>query len=132
MRAVAVDYGLLPVAVAGAGGALSEQPLSHRLAAGDHLTAVAALPDLERLLRRERRPAEWAVEVTGFPLSARPQLALVVRTRLGLSAEEAERRLDGLPLELGRGLTRGQAEDLLALLGRERIGARLVKEEKTP
>jgi Trk K+ transport system NAD-binding subunit len=130
VRAVAVDYNVLPVAVAGADGKLSEQPLAHRLAAGERLTVVAALPDLERLLRRERRPAEWAVEVTDFPLPARPHLALVVRARLGLTAEEADERLGRLPLELERGLTRGQAEDLLALLHRERIGARLVNDGK--
>ncbi len=130
VRAVAVDYGLLPVAVTGADGKLADQLLAHRLAAGERLTFVAALPDLERLYRRERRPAEWAVEVTDFPLSARPHLALVVRAKLGLTAEAAEQCLDGLPLVLGRGLTRGQAEDLLALLGRERIGARLIRDSQ--
>jgi hypothetical protein len=48
------DYGLLPVAVAGrepfpAAGI----PGAYRLADGDRLTAVLALPDLDRLLRRE-------------------------------------------------------------------------------
>jgi Trk K+ transport system NAD-binding subunit len=129
VRAVAVDFNVLPVAVVGADGQMRSRPVEVRLAAGDRLTAVAALPDLERLFRRERRPAEWAVEVMGFPLSARPHLALVARTKLGLSAEEAEKRLDGMPFVLESGLTRGQAEDLLALLGRERIGAQVVHEK---
>jgi Trk K+ transport system NAD-binding subunit len=130
VRAVAVDYGLVPVAVTGTDGALVEQPLTRRLAAGDRVTAVAALADLERLLRRERRPMEWAVEITSFPLSARSHLSLVVRAKLGLTAEEAEQRLNGLPLVLERGLTRGQGEDLLARLGLERVGARLVLDQK--
>jgi Trk K+ transport system NAD-binding subunit len=130
VRAVAVDYNLLPVVVVGTDGAVRDQPLGQRLGAGDRLTAVAALADLERLLRRERRPAEWVVEVTGFPLTARPHLALVVRAKLGLTAEEAEKRLDAAPFVLERGLTRGQGEDLLALLWRERVSARLVPEKQ--
>jgi hypothetical protein len=39
-----------------------------------------------------------------------------------MAAEEA---LDHLPVCLGEKLTRGQAEDLLALLTRERVTARL-------
>jgi Trk K+ transport system NAD-binding subunit len=125
-RAAAIDYGLMPVALTAADGQPRSELLAHRLGPGDRLTAVAALPDLERLLRRERQPAEWAVEVTGFPLTARPQLALLVRTGQGVGAEAAEQALDRLPLCLQRRLTRGQAEDLLALLGRERIAARVI------
>ncbi|MBV9122641.1 MAG: NAD-binding protein [Planctomycetes bacterium] len=53
VRALAVDYRLLPVAVTGAEGTLHGSPLEARLAPGDRLTAVTALSDLERLLRRE-------------------------------------------------------------------------------
>jgi Trk K+ transport system NAD-binding subunit len=129
VRAVAVDYGLMPVAVTSAEGVVIERTLEHRLSAGDRLTAVVALPDLERLLRRERRPANWTVEITSFPLSARSHLALVVRAKLGLTAEEAQQRLDRLPLVLGRGLTRGQGEELSAMLCRERVGARIVQQK---
>src|SRR5581483_10526254 len=104
-----------------------EPPLGHRLAAGDRLTAVAALPDLERLFRRERRPAEWAVEVTGFPPAAREPLTLLVQAKQGLAAESAGPVLERLPFVLEGGLTRGQGEDVLALLGRDQIGGRLVK-----
>jgi Trk K+ transport system NAD-binding subunit len=129
VRAVAVDYGLMPVAVTNGAGVVIERTLEHRLSAGDRLTAVAALPDLERLLRRERRPANCAVEITSFPLSARSHLALVVRAKLGLTADEAEQRLDALPLVLGRGLTHGQGEEMLAMLCRERVGARITNDE---
>src|SRR5204863_5331849 len=49
VRAVAVDFNVLPVAVVGADGQLKARPVEARLAAGDRLTAVAALPDLDRL-----------------------------------------------------------------------------------
>src|SRR5437764_263922 len=61
------------------------------------------------------------------PLPARAHVALLLRTKRGLTAEAAEQVLATTPFELERGLTRGQAEDVLAQLARERIGARLVK-----
>ena len=50
----------------------------------------------------------------------------LVRTLRGVDQTEAEKLLDHLPLRLAAGLTRGQAEDLLALLAREPVTARLV------
>jgi hypothetical protein len=55
-----------------------------------------------------------------------------VRTVQGLGAVEAEKALDELPLRLGHDLTRGQAEDLLAQLLRERVSARLCPAPKNP
>jgi Trk K+ transport system NAD-binding subunit len=54
VRTVARDFNLLPVAVVGTDGELKPGPMDAQLTAGDRLTAVAALPDLERLFRRER------------------------------------------------------------------------------
>ena len=54
MREVTADFNVLPVAVVGADGVVKFQSPDMLLAAGDRLTAVAALPDLERLFRRER------------------------------------------------------------------------------
>jgi hypothetical protein len=125
VRALAVDYRLLPVAVLPAAGPASRLPMGARLVAGDRLVAVSALADLERVLARQPAPGGCAVEVTAFPLPARGWLAGLVRTAQGLGAVEAEKALDELPLRLGRDLTRGQAEDLLAQLLRERVSARL-------
>jgi Trk K+ transport system NAD-binding subunit len=125
VRALSVDYHLVPVTVLRDGRAL-EQPLVVRLRADDRLVAIVALGDLERLLRRQPSSAEFAVDVTGFLLPARGWLAGLVRTIRGGSVEESERALDRLPLRLADSLTRGQAEDLLIQLARERVEARLV------
>src|SRR5207249_2264608 len=111
----------MPVAVAGPDGAPRPQALGHRLGPGDRLTAVTALADLERLFRRERPPADRAVEVTDVPLTAKSQLALMVMTQRGVTAEEAEKVVGGGPFVLEGGLTRGQAEDVAAGLARERV-----------
>jgi Trk K+ transport system NAD-binding subunit len=125
VRAVAIDHRLLPVGVLAGEGGPPRVGTNTRLAAGDRLIAVMALSDLERLRRREPVPHDWAVDVTAFPLPARPWLALRLRQARGLDAEAAEKAVDQLPSCLGTGLTRGQAEDLFGLLQRERITARV-------
>jgi hypothetical protein len=132
VRALAVDYRLTPVAVLPAAGPPARLPLAARLVAGDRLVAVSALADLERVLSRQPAPRGFAVEVTAFPLPTRGWLAGLVRTVQGLGAVEAEKALDELPLRLGGDLTRGQAEDLLAQLLRERVSARLCPVPKAP
>jgi Trk K+ transport system NAD-binding subunit len=124
-RVVAVDYGLLPVVVLPRDGAALRQPLNARLASGDRLIGIVALPDLQRLLRREPPPRDRGVEVSAIPLPTRAWVATLLRARQGLSSEEAEKALDQLPLRLATGLTRGEAEDLLAQLARERVSARV-------
>jgi Trk K+ transport system NAD-binding subunit len=125
VRALAVDYGFLPVAVFDAKGTLQRQPMSVRLAVGYRLVAISTLPDLERLLRREPVAAGCAVHVTGFPLPARPWLASLLRLQLGLDGEAADKACGQLPVCLGTKLTRGQAEDLITLCRRERVAAEL-------
>src|SRR5262249_14970937 len=100
-----------------------------RLGPGDRLTAVVSLADLQRLLQRERPPREYAVEVTSCPPPARPFVAQLARTTHELSAEAAAGRGERAPFGLQEGLTRGQAEELVALLQRERVGARLRRVE---
>jgi hypothetical protein len=100
--------------------------LSARLAEGDRLVALCALADLEPVLRRQPASAAFAVDVTGCPLPTRGWLAGLIRTFHGQSQEDAEKAIEHLPLRLGSNLTRGEAEDLLARLARERVAARLV------
>jgi Trk K+ transport system NAD-binding subunit len=130
VRAIAVDYRLQPVALLRGDQLLHRPALAVRLGAGDHLVAVIALPDVERVLRRQPSSAAYAVEVTSCPLPMRGWLAGLVRTCCGLDGQEAEKALERLPLCLASGLTRGQAEDLLVQLVRERVGARVCPAEE--
>jgi Trk K+ transport system NAD-binding subunit len=125
VRALAIDYRFLPVILRNADRQLRPQPMNHRLTEGDRLTVAMALSDLVRLQRRERIPADWDVEVTGFNLPARPLVLQLLREQRGLPAETAETAMAHLPLCVGTKLTRGQAEDLLVTLGREGVKARL-------
>jgi Trk K+ transport system NAD-binding subunit len=124
-RAAAVNYRLLPVALAAADGRQVARPLDVCLGPGDELTAIVALSDIDRLLRRGPVPSDCAVDVLGFPLPTRGWVVHQLRLLTGMSAEQAEQALDSLPVCLGTDLTRGQAEDLLARLARERVAARL-------
>jgi Trk K+ transport system NAD-binding subunit len=123
LRAVAIDYRLLPVAVLDCAGNLLSRSPNLRLETGYRLIAICALPDLERLLRREPVQREFAVDVTAFPLPTRSWVACQLRLQQGLTEEMADGALDRLPVALATNLTRGQAEDLLAVLQRERVSA---------
>jgi Trk K+ transport system NAD-binding subunit len=125
VRAVAIDYRVVPVAVLRPDGTVEPKPVAARLVPGSRLIAFVALCDLERFVRRQPVPATCAVDVTGFSLPARDWVALLLRTQQGLSAEDAERALERLPVRLGTNLTRGQAEDLLALLAREKVSGQV-------
>jgi Trk K+ transport system NAD-binding subunit len=124
VRAMSVDYRLQVVALVRSEG----QPrplLDERVRAGDRVVGIIALMDLEPLLRRQQPPAVFIVEVLGVPLPARPWLSGLVQSQRGGTEEEATKALEQLPLRLAEHLTRGQAEDLLARLLRERVQAKL-------
>jgi hypothetical protein len=101
----------------------------YRLQDGDRLTAVATVADLDRVAQRAAVPANWAVEVLSFPVTARGDLVLRARALGGLSAETAEALVNGTPFVLAGRQTRGQAEELLGLLQREKVSARLVEKD---
>jgi Trk K+ transport system NAD-binding subunit len=128
VRAMSVDYHLQAVAVLPAQGPPPSPLLAGRLSAGDRLVGIIALTDLERLLRREPCSAAFSVDVLRFPLPARAWLSGLVRTLRHCTEEEAEHSLEQLPLRLTDHLTRGQAEDLLARLFRERVDSKLSPE----
>jgi Trk K+ transport system NAD-binding subunit len=128
-RTVAIDHGLLPVAMIPFDGSPPPRdPFFAHLDSGDRLVAIVPLKDLERLLRRQAAPAEWTVEVTGFERKAREWLALYVQKSRQAHGEEAPDGLDELPFCLERGLTRGQALDRVNLLEREYVSARMYRE----
>jgi Trk K+ transport system NAD-binding subunit len=126
LRAIAVDFSLTPIAMIPAQPGASVTSRAYRLGSGDRLIAVIALSDLERLLKRQVPPREYGVEIDAVPLPARPWLTGLLRTLLSCSQDEAERRLASLPVRAADHLTRGQAEDLLAQLQREKVAARLI------
>jgi Trk K+ transport system NAD-binding subunit len=119
--ATMIDYGFLPVGVAGRAPFADEGlPKALRLVAGDKLTIVAELADLERLVRREPAPVDHQVVVDSYPLSARDLLLTIVRTNRSETADV----LPDSPFILSGGLTRGGAAELVALVAREKVEAR--------
>ncbi len=125
LRTLAIDYQLLPVALLPHEGPSPRNLLQARIRQGDRLIAILALNDLQKLLRRQPSSAAFEVEATSCPLPMRGWLAGLARVTRGLKADEADQLPDQLPAIIGTGLTRGQAEDLLAQLARERVDARL-------
>lgn len=124
LRAAAVDYQFLPLALNG------QEPAAQadrRLKPGDRLTAVSELADLERLLRREPAPRDWSIIVEAFPVTAREVLIPLVRAARRCDLEEASRVLAEVPFAVAEELTRGEAEEMQAKLARERVGVRMEK-----
>lgn len=127
LRAMAIDYGVQPVGLQRVAGLVPRPLLGARLESGDRVVGIVALADIERLLRRQPSTANYAVEVTACPLPTLGWLAGLLRTTTGIGALEAERAVAELPLKLAKGLTRGQAEDLMVQLNRERVTGRLIE-----
>jgi Trk K+ transport system NAD-binding subunit len=122
LRAAVVDYRFLPVALN------AEEPSAvaeRRLKPGDRLTAVAELPDLQRLLRRDPASRDRSVVLDSFPPTAKEEMLKVLRAVSRLNQEDAERALAKLPVVIGTNLTRGGAEELHAKLSRERASVRI-------
>lgn len=125
VRAVAIDYDLLPVGLRRGAGNSPASLLNTRIEAGDRIIGLVELNSLQRLLRRQPCSAAFAIEVEACPLPIRPWLAGLLRLTRGLSIAEADAAVAQLPIRLAEGLTRGQAEDLLAQLARQRVTARI-------
>jgi Trk K+ transport system NAD-binding subunit len=122
LRALVLDYGLLPIALPG-------HDLSalrgYRLKVGDKLTVVAELHDFERLLRLQTPPAVHRVVVDALPVTARDTLLPLVRTLRDCTTDEAAALLAAPPFALREGLTRGAARELIEQLEREKVAARI-------
>lgn len=123
LRALAFDYGLLPLALAGHD---APAPRGHRLKVGDRLTVVAELRDYERLLRMEKPPAVHRVRVEALPVTAKGALLPLVQALRHATLEEAGALLDGAPFDLADGLTPGEARELVEQLEREKVQASVV------
>lgn len=123
LRALVLDYRLLPVAVSGRSVG---QLKGYRLKAGDRVTVVAELADLERFTRREPVSAVTSVVVNSFPIPARDYLVTLVRTTKHCTQEEAEIVLATVPFTLNSGLTQGESQELVELLARESVSAKAI------
>ncbi|HEY1190823.1 MAG TPA: NAD(P)-binding protein, partial [Gemmata sp.] len=123
LRALALDYGLQPVALSGRDLAAAR---GYRLKVGDKLTVVAELPDYERLLRLEQPPAGHRVVVESWPATARDALIPLVCATRRCTPEEAAALLQGPAFPLAEGLTYGEARELVETLEREKAKAQLV------
>jgi Trk K+ transport system NAD-binding subunit len=128
LRALALDYRLLPVAFAGRDLAALA---GYRLQVGDRLTAVAEMRDVERMIRRESVPSNASVMVDAYPVTAKESLAAIVRVHRNCSGEEAAAMLDGAPFTLATGLTRGEAQEMVEQVTREKVSARAVAPDPT-
>lgn len=126
LQELTVDYRFLPVGIAGQPAfAESGVPKNYRLQPGDHLTVIAELPDLERLVRRAAPEKIYSVIVDDFPLTARESLTPILRASRSCTAEEAAALLAAKPFAIGEQLSRGQAEELHARVTREKARARI-------
>ncbi|MBP3955708.1 NAD-binding protein [Gemmata sp. G18] len=122
LRAIVLDYALLPVALSGRD--LSDTR-GYRLKVGDKLTVVAELPDYERLLRLQQPVTASRVVVDAFPPTATGVLATHVRLQRGCTVEEASATMAAVPFVLRDGLTRGEAQELTEQLEREKVVTRI-------
>jgi Trk K+ transport system NAD-binding subunit len=123
LRALVLNYRLLPVAV---GGRSASELKAYRLKVGDRITVVAELSDLERFIQREPVAATDSVVVHSYPIPAREYLMTLVRTTKHCTQEEAEAVLTTSPFTLATGLTRGESQELVEQLTRESVIAHAI------
>jgi Trk K+ transport system NAD-binding subunit len=123
LRALILDYALLPVALTGHDLAAVR---GYRLKVGDKLTVVAEMHDYELLLRLQHPPAIHRVRVDAYPVTAKEALLPLLRTSRNCSQEEAAAALTGGGFTLAEGLTSGEARELVENLEREKVTARVV------
>jgi Trk K+ transport system NAD-binding subunit len=120
LRALVLDYRLLPIAVS---GQAANSLKTYRLKVGDRITLVSELHDLERFVRREPIPKNSTVVVKSNPTPANEYLAKLVRATKQCSSEEAEKIVQTTPFTLAMGLTNGEAKELVEQLSGEGVKA---------
>ena len=127
VKSLAIDYRLAPVAVTAPNGTVRDVDSGYHLATGDCLTAVTVLSDLEWVTRRTPAPTDCSVEVTAYPPWARETLALRARALRHLDPPDADALIADVPFVLADQQTRGQAEELVELLQRDKVVASVRK-----
>ncbi len=127
LQTIAIDYNLIPIGLSGLDPNASRDTSNYRLQPGDQLTVFTTPMDLGRLIQRKPVPQNWGIEVRGYPIGMREDLAVRVRLARGIPAEQASALMQQTPFRFAEHMTRGQAEEWLRLLLRERIDAELVE-----
>ena len=118
------DYRFVPVGLTGRPPfALDGIPTGHRLTAGDRLTVIVAMADLDSLLRREAASRGWRVVIEGHLRLTAETLIPIVRSIRACTEEEAASFLESPRFVLAENLTRGEAEELSRRMARERVEA---------
>jgi hypothetical protein len=124
LRALMLDYRLLPVSL---DGLLPSDITDESLKAGDRLTVIAQLPDIERLIRREIPPRTSSVMVDSVPQDRRGFLLGLVEVKRNCNAEEATKTIAAAPpITIAEGLTKGEAQALVEQLARNGVTGRCV------
>jgi len=123
LRGLVLDYNLMPVAFAGRD--LTELR-GHRLKIGDRVTVVAEMRDVERTISSESIPAMASVVVDSFPTIAKDTLVALVQVKRGCGRDAAEAILTATPFTLASRQTRGEAQELVEQVAREKVAARVV------
>jgi Trk K+ transport system NAD-binding subunit len=124
LRALVLDYRLLPISVSGRS---PSELKAYRLKAGDRITMVAEIPDFERFVRREPVPRSCVVVVNSYPDVVKGNLHTIVRFAKRCSPEEAELLLKTTPFRLASGLTRGEAREMVEQLTGEGVKAEVTE-----
>jgi len=122
IRALLLDYHLLPIAF---GGKAPGDLTGMQLAAGDRLTVVGELADVERLIRRQHIPSTSCVVLDSVPPGGEEVLIHLLQERRKCSHEEATEVLTRTPLIVADGLTIGTAQELVERLKRAGITGRI-------
>lgn len=124
LRALMLDYQLLPVSLE---GLLPSDITDRSLKAGDRLTVIAQLPDVERLIRREIPPATRSVIVDSISNDACEILEGLIQVKRNCDGEEAAKAVAALPpIIVAEGLTNGEAQALMEKLARNGISSRSI------
>jgi Trk K+ transport system NAD-binding subunit len=130
VRAIAIDYRMVPIAVFGADGKRRERFLDEGLEPGWRLVGILALPDLERLFRREPLPQDWSLQVAELAPEKREILLQVLQASRDRDGQSAVTPTPSPPGMIGAKLTRGQAEHLRALLAQQGIACELAEGQR--
>ncbi len=125
LGAIAVDYGLAPIAVQSPTGEDLGTARDQVLTPGSRLIALMDLADLERLLRRHMAPRSYRVDLTSMPEIAWEELSRLVPTTA--KATMRSEPPTGQPVCLAEELTRGQAETILESLQKMGVPARCLQ-----